>query len=41
MKNQDIYAGRYTKYILEKIMITVSNNITDTYALYCVRFSYC
>ena len=25
MKNQDTYAGRYTKYTLEKIMITVSN----------------
>ena len=25
MKNQNKYAGRYTKHILEKVMITVSN----------------
>ena len=25
MKNQDTYAGRYTKYLLEKIMIIVYN----------------
>ena len=25
MKNQDAFAGRYTKYILEKIIITVFN----------------